>query len=312
MDRWCPHLLCRKTTFLKDLLTHLVEVISKSWGRWRPGQILHCFRQGVLICINYRLAAMIILVWYNISNRGWMGTFYKEKKTPYFPVLGFWRNCPPAQGSFTVVRWMTGTLRMFLLGTRQAVMWPSSPPPQCAVNTLHWIRPQPLHWQSVWKYWHTSGEQRERAAPETPGIPLRRDFRREGEVEHWNALEAGHFFTSWTQWTLPESATSQPISPATVGEESTPPSLHPLSFSLSCLLLVYLSPFPTPLIDRDSRLLQAYWLVCSPCSQKQPRPSPSLPPPTPPTWPPLLALESQSRSRLTYVRDKWLNISIGI
>lgn len=36
----------------KDLLTHLAEVISKSWGRWCHDQIQHCFR-GVLIC-TYR------------------------------------------------------------------------------------------------------------------------------------------------------------------------------------------------------------------------------------------------------------------
>lgn len=53
----------------KDLLTHLAEVISKSWGRWCHGQILHCFR-GVLICIyNWQpcLAVRNIFLWLNRS-----------------------------------------------------------------------------------------------------------------------------------------------------------------------------------------------------------------------------------------------------
>lgn len=97
--------------------------------------------------------------------------------------------------------------------------------------------------------------------PQKPQESPREDAGREGEVEPWNALGGvSHLFTSWTQWTLPESATS------------TTASLSHLSLPLSSLFcsLTYPNaphllspPLPSP-YWQTLGLLAADWLASSP------------------------------------------------
>lgn len=98
-------------------------------------------------------------------------------------------------GSFTTASRMTGTLWMFLLGGGG---WPRS----SSLLSLLASGSGNVDTQS--------GEQ-----PQKPQESSWEDAGREGEVEPWNALRrVTHLFTSWTQWTLPESTTSTLTSPS--------------------------------------------------------------------------------------------------
>lgn len=240
----------------KDLLTHLAEVISKSRGRWCHGQILDCFR-GVLICIHKWqpcLAVRNIFVCYmtecqsfpavcGASVGNWL--IYHGEPIDWEPrdvFVGGGGLCGPP---------------LFICSKHVNSEWATQQPPLFTAG----IR--------VWKCWHTE----RRAAPETPGIPPRRRWA-EGEVEPWNALRrVSHLFTSWTRWTLPESATSTTASLSHL--------FLPLS-SMFCSLTYPYAPLYSPLpfnllTDRHSsswHLIGRHLRSCI----KRPNPTPTWPP----------------------------------
>lgn len=156
----------------KDLRTHLAEVISKSWGRWCHSQPLHCFR-GVLICIHKWqpcLAVRNILCY------------------TYYDWMGLWKSFPAVcgvsggTGPFTTASRLTGTLGMFLLGEAEGgentlkVNGPHTPPHTHTNSPTQLPTPTRIPpfaaGIGVWKCWHMEW----RAAPETPGILLRRSW----------------------------------------------------------------------------------------------------------------------------------------
>lgn len=123
-------------------------------------------------------------------------------------------------------------------------------------------------WQRVWKYWHT----KQRAALKAQESPWE-DTGREGEVDPWNALRrVSHLFTSWTRWTMPDSATSTQASLAYL---SLP--LVPLFCSLPRPEAPHLLAPPFHLlIDRHVTFMPLIGRILNLCLQ-QPNPAPTQP-----------------------------------
>lgn len=155
----------------KDLRTHLAEVISKSWGRWCHSQPLHCFR-GVLICIHkwqpcLAVRNILCYVYYD-----WMGL-----KVFSSCMWGFWWNWLIYHGE--PIDW--DPRDVFVGGSRgwgeTHSKWMGHTPPDTHTNSPTQL-PTPNRIPpfaagiGVWKCWHMEW----RAAPETPGILLRRSW----------------------------------------------------------------------------------------------------------------------------------------
>lgn len=170
-----------------------------------PRRNLHCFR-GVLICIyNWQpcLAVRNILVCY-MSER--------ETGSQCFPAVcevsrgtGSFEQDP--QDVFVRGRGGGGGVegRTFLCSVcskHTKSEWATQQPP-----------PPPHPTPSVLAARSGNVDTWSREQPQKPQESPREDARREGEVEPWNVLGGvSHLFTSWTQWTLPESATSTTVS----------------------------------------------------------------------------------------------------